>query len=63
MIEQQLAAELAGLEQGLLQLRLQQQEVDAQLRQINDSMQQQIGGIETLRRILARVRQAPTTSE
>ena len=45
-------AELAGLEQGLLQLRLQQQEADAALRQANDSIQQQIGAIATLQRVL-----------
>lgn len=57
MIEQ-LTAELAGLEQGMLQLRLQQQEVDAHLRQINDAIQQQAGGIAALQRVLARLRQA-----
>ena len=45
-------AELAGLEQGLLQLRLQQQAADAALRQTNDSIQQQIGAIATLQRVL-----------
>ena len=45
-------AELAGLEQGLLQLRLQQQEADATLRQANDSIQQQVGAIATLQRVL-----------
>ena len=57
MIEQ-LAAELAALEQGMLQLRLQQQEADAHLRQINDAIQQQAGGIAALQRVLARLRQA-----
>ena len=61
-------AELAGLEQGLLQLRLQQQEADAALRQANDSIQQQIGAIATLQRVLQTlqersVEQRATTTE
>ena len=61
-------AELAGLKQGLLQLRLQQQEADAALRQVNDSIQQQIGAIATLQRVLQTlqersVEQRATTTE
>lgn len=45
-------AEIDGLQQGLLGLRLQQQEADANLRQINDRIQQQIGGIAVAQRLL-----------
>ena len=51
-------AEIAGLEQGMLQLRLQQQEADAHLRQISDAMQQQAGALATLQRVAARLQQA-----
>lgn len=50
-------AEIAGLEQGMLQLRLQQQEADAHLRQISDAMQQQAGALATLQRVAARLQQ------
>ena len=51
-------SEIAGLEQGMLQLRLQQQEADATLRQINDAIQQQAGALATLQRVAARLQQA-----
>lgn len=44
-------AELAGLEQGMLQLRLQQQEATARLEQIDNAIQQQIGAIAVLQRL------------
>ncbi len=50
-------AEITGLEQGMLQLRLQQQEADAHLRQISDAMQQQAGALATLQRVAARLQQ------
>ena len=47
-----LLAEIDGLEQGMLGLRLQQQEADAELRRINEMIQQQAGGIATAQRLL-----------
>ena len=47
-----LLAEIDGLEQGMLGLRLQQQEADAKLRQINELIQQQAGGLATAQRLL-----------
>lgn len=44
-------AELAGLEQGMLQLRLQQQEAAASLEQINNAIQQQAGAIAAMQRL------------
>lgn len=44
-------AEIAGLEQGMLQLRLQQQEATARLEQIDNAIQQQIGAIAVLQRL------------
>ena len=44
-------AEIASLEQGMLQLRLQQQEAAAQLQQIDNAIQQQAGAIAVMQRL------------
>ena len=44
-------AELAGLEQGMLQLRLQQQEAAQNLERINNAIQQQAGAIAAMQRL------------
>ena len=44
-------AELAGLEQGMLQLRLQQQEAAQNLERINNAIQQQAGAITAMQRL------------
>lgn len=44
-------AEIAGLEQGMLQLRLQQQEAAARLQQIDNAIQQQVGAIAAMQRL------------
>ena len=44
-------AELAGLEQGMLQLRLQQQEAAQRLEQIDNAIQQQAGAIAAMQRL------------
>ena len=43
--------EIASLEQGMLQLRLQQQEAAARLQQIDNAIQQQIGAISGAQRL------------
>ena len=50
-------AELASLEQGMLQLRLQQQEAQAALTEINGAVQQQAGAIAGAKRILQSMQQ------
>lgn len=50
-------AELASLEQGMLQLRLQQQEAQAALAEINGAVQQQAGAIAGAKRILQAMEQ------
>ena len=50
-------AELAGLEQGMLQLRLQQQEAAQALEQINNAIQQQAGAITAMQRLAQTMQQ------
>ena len=50
-------AEIASLEQGMLQLRLQQQEAAAQLQQIDNAIQQQIGAISGAQRLAQTMQQ------
>ncbi len=50
-------AELASLEQGMLQLRLQQQEAQAALAEINGAVQQQAGAIAGAKRLLQTMQQ------
>jgi hypothetical protein len=52
--------ELAQLEQGLLQLRLQREEAEARLEQIEDAIQQQAGAIALARRLAEKFNVAPT---
>ena len=53
-------AELAGLEQGMLQLRLQQQEAAQALEQINNAIQQQAGAITAVQRLAQTMQQRAT---
>lgn len=50
-------AELAGLEQGMLQLRLQQQEAQQALAEINNAIQQQAGAITAMQRLAQTMQQ------
>jgi chromosome segregation ATPase len=50
-------AEIASLEQGMLQLRLQQQEAAARLQQIDNAIQQQIGAISGAQRLAQTMQQ------
>ncbi len=50
-------AELAGLEQGMLQLRLQQQEAAQALTEINNAIQQQAGAITAMQRLAQTMQQ------
>lgn len=53
-------AELAGLEQGMLQLRLQQQEAAQRLEQIDNAIQQQAGAIAAMQRLAQTLAQRAT---